>query len=81
MKKLIGLCTVAVLLLTSCFGSKMMTANGGEVTGTGGKAFVEPTPYGMVLVSRCRDRNSRQHPTSYRYSSYNRLRDAPLPAG
>ena len=39
MKKLIGLCIVAVLLLTSCFGSKMMTANGGEVTGTGGKAF------------------------------------------
>ena len=52
MKKLIGLCTIAVLLLTSCFGSKMMTANGGEVTGTGGKAFVEPTPYGMVLVKR-----------------------------
>ena len=52
MKKLIGFCTVAVLLLTSCFGNKMMTANGGEVTGTGGKAFVEPTPYGMVLVKR-----------------------------
>jgi len=52
MKKLIGFCTVAVLLLTSCFGSKMMTANGGEVTGTGGKAFVEPAPYGMVLVKR-----------------------------
>ena len=52
MKKLIGLCIVAVLLLTSCFGSKMMTANGGEVTGTGGKAFAEPTPYGMVLVKR-----------------------------
>ena len=54
MKKLIGFCTVALslFLLTSCFGSKMMTANGGEVTGTGGKAFVEPTPYGMVLVKR-----------------------------
>ena len=52
MKKLIGLCIVAVLLLTSCFGSKMMTASGGEVTGTGGKAFTEPTPYGMVLVKR-----------------------------
>lgn len=52
MKKLIGFCTVALLLLTGCFGSKMMTANGGEVTGTGGKAFVEPTPYGMVLVKR-----------------------------
>ncbi len=52
MKKLIGLCTVAALMLTSCFGSKMMTANGGEVTGTGGRAFTEPTPYGMVLVKR-----------------------------
>ena len=52
MKKLIGLCTVAVFMLTSCFGSKFMTANGGEVTGTGGRAFTEPTPYGMVLVKR-----------------------------
>ena len=52
MKKLIGLCTVAVILLSSCFGSKMMTSSGGEVTGTGGKAFTEPTPYGMVLVKR-----------------------------
>jgi formylglycine-generating enzyme required for sulfatase activity len=30
----------------------MMTSSGGEVTGTGGKAFTEPTPYGMVLVKR-----------------------------
>ena len=52
MKKLIGLCAVAVILLSSCFGSKMMTSSGGEVTGTGGKAFTEPTPYGMVLVKR-----------------------------
>ena len=52
MKKLIGLCAMAVILLSSCFGSKMMTSNGGEVTGTGGKAFTEPTPYGMVLVKR-----------------------------
>ena len=52
MKKLIGFCTVALslFLLTSCFGSKMMTANGGEVTGTGGKAYVEPTQYGKVSV-------------------------------
>ena len=41
-----------LLLLTSCFGSKMTSASGGEVTGTGGKAFSEPTPYGMVLVKR-----------------------------
>ena len=52
MKKLIGLCAMAVILLSSCFGSKMMTSSGGEVTGTGGKAFTEPTPYGMVLVKR-----------------------------
>ena len=52
MKKLIGLCTVAALMLTSCFGGKLMTANGGEVTGNSGRAFTEPTPYGMVLVKR-----------------------------
>ena len=50
--KQLGLCAVAVMLLSSCFGSKMMTSSGGEVTGTGGKAFTEPTPYGMVLVKR-----------------------------
>ena len=41
-----------LLFLTSCFGSKLMSASGGEVTGTSGKAFSEPTPYGMVLVKR-----------------------------
>ena len=41
-----------LLFMTSCFGSKMMSASGGEVTGTGGRAFTEPTPYGMVLVKR-----------------------------
>ena len=40
------------LLLTSCFGSKLVSSGGGEVTGTGGKAFTEPTPYGMTLVKR-----------------------------
>jgi len=44
--------TFLLLLMTSCFGSKMMSASGGEVTGTGGRAFTEPTPYGMVLVKR-----------------------------
>jgi hypothetical protein len=33
-----------LLLLTSCFGSKLASSAGGEVTGTGGKAFTEPTP-------------------------------------
>jgi len=41
-----------LLLFTSCFGSKMASSGGGEVTGTGGKAFAEPTPYGMTLVKR-----------------------------
>ena len=48
----IGIFAVATLLLSSCFGSKMTSASGGEVTGTGGRAFTEPTPYGMVLVKR-----------------------------
>ena len=41
-----------LLLLTSCFGSKLASYSGGEVTGTGGKAFTEPTPYGMTFVKR-----------------------------
>ena len=41
-----------LFLLTSCFGGKMMSASGGEVTGTSGRAFTEPTPYGMVMVKR-----------------------------
>jgi len=40
------------MLLTGCFGSRMTSSGGGEVTGTGGKAFAEPTPYGMTLVKR-----------------------------
>ena len=40
------------LLLSSCFGSKLASSGGGEVTGTGGRAFSEPTPYGMTLIKR-----------------------------
>ena len=40
------------LLLAGCFGSKLASSAGGEVTGTGGRAFTEPTPYGMTLVKR-----------------------------
>ena len=40
-------------MLTSCFGGKAITTSvGGEVTGVGGSAFTEPTPYGMVAVKR-----------------------------
>jgi len=41
-----------LLLLSSCFGGKLASSQGGEVTGTGGRAFSEPTPYGMTLVKR-----------------------------
>ena len=40
------------LVLTSCFGGKETTANGGELTGASGKGFSEPAPYGMVLIKR-----------------------------
>ena len=40
------------LFLSSCFGSKLASSGGGEVTGTGGRAFSEPTPYGMTLIKR-----------------------------
>ena len=40
------------LFLMGCFGSKLASSQGGEVTGAGGRAFTEPTPYGMTLVKR-----------------------------
>lgn len=40
------------LALASCFGGRQATATGGEVTGAGGRAFTEPTPYGMTLIKR-----------------------------
>ena len=42
----------ALLVLSSCFGSKGGAAAGGEVTGVSGSAMTEPTPYGMVLIDR-----------------------------
>ena len=44
--------TFLLFSLTGCFGSKLASQQGGEVTGSGGKAFSEPAPYGMVLVKR-----------------------------
>ena len=38
--------------LTGCFGSKSLSASGGEVTGASGRAFTEPTPHGMTLIRR-----------------------------
>ena len=42
---------IAATTMTSCFGGRSSSA-GGEVTGVGGTAWAEPTPYGMVLVDR-----------------------------
>ena len=54
MKKLlsIALSTTMVILLSGCFGSKMASSAGGEVTGVSGRAFSEPAPYGMTLIKR-----------------------------
>ena len=44
---------IIAITATSCFSSKGGSGgNGGEVTGVGGTAWGEPTPYGMVLVNR-----------------------------
>ena len=40
----IVLCFLATLLLTACFGSKMTSSAGGEVTGVSGRAFSEHFP-------------------------------------
>ena len=40
------------MLMVACFGGKITSSSGGEVTGMGGRAFTEPTPYGMTLVKR-----------------------------
>ena len=42
----------SLAILTSCFGARSSSAAGGEVTGVGGYAWAEPTPYGMVLIDR-----------------------------
>ena len=44
--------TFLLLALTGCFGGRSTMASGGEVTGVSGKAFAEPTPYGMTLIRR-----------------------------
>ena len=46
--------SVLAMMLTGCFGSKSASSSGrgGEVVGVGGRAFVEPTPYGMTRIDR-----------------------------
>lgn len=53
MKKIIHiLLTVTLLSMVGACASGNRSAIGGEVTGVGGNSWSEPTPYGMVLVSR-----------------------------
>ena len=44
------LATLSIVVASCAAGSQ--NRSGGEVTGVGGSAWAEPTPYGMVLVSR-----------------------------
>lgn len=54
MKKFISIlgCVCAAVMLSGCFGSKFASMKGGEVTGASGRAFSEPTPYGMTMIKR-----------------------------
>jgi formylglycine-generating enzyme required for sulfatase activity len=54
MKKLLTIAPLlaALLMLASCFGGKKAMADGGELTGSSGRSFAEPAPYGMVLIKR-----------------------------
>lgn len=52
-KDWIILSLLAVVLFCSCMGTgHNAMATGGELTGVGGFAVSEPTPYGMVLIER-----------------------------
>ena len=54
---------VATMAATSCAVGPR-GASGGEVTGVGGTAWAEPTPYGMVLVDRGSVQMGPQHDDS-----------------
>jgi formylglycine-generating enzyme required for sulfatase activity len=49
---MISLCLLAALALVSCFGGKVTSSSGGELTGASSRAFSEPAPYGMTLIKR-----------------------------
>lgn len=52
MKQLFFAIIASLLLLVSCGKSVSGSGIGGEVTGERGSSWAEPSPYGMVLVSR-----------------------------
>lgn len=67
MKKYISafcLLAAAAALTASCMSSRSTMASGGEVTGSRGRAFTEPTPYGMTLVKRGHLRMGIEHQDS-----------------
>lgn len=64
-------CAASTAVLTSCMSGSGASA-GGEVTGVGGRAWTEPTPYGMVLV----DRGSMKVGVSKADSAWNLTADA-----
>ena len=43
---------IIAVLAVSCVSARSGGGTGGEVTGVGGTAWAEPTPYGMVLIDR-----------------------------
>lgn len=49
---ILAVAALSTTMLTGCMGSKLSSSSGGEVTGAGGRAFTEPTPYGMTLIKR-----------------------------
>lgn len=59
-----ALTLLALLALASCMGSSRAMMNGGEVTGSRGAAFNEPTPFGMVEVKRGYLKAGLEHPDS-----------------
>ena len=60
---LLPIATTLLITAASCASGNYRAA-GGEVTGVGGTAWAEPTPYGMVLVSRGSMQTGPQKPDS-----------------
>lgn len=60
---LLPIATTLLLAAGSCASGNYRAA-GGEVTGVGGTSWVEPTPYGMVLISRGSMQTGPQNPDS-----------------
>ncbi len=60
---LLPIATTLLVAAGSCASGNYRAA-GGEVTGVGGTSWVEPTPYGMVLISRGSMQTGPQNPDS-----------------